>query len=147
VAEFAACNTGTEGVVADTDGVVLVLVGESVVALGHGTDENADALIRAEVLDVISHTHDLCIKGEGYLAAVGWEMVGDGVLDDLEQLLLRGGRPDGKLVQELNHETREALKGTRDADRWRNFDENALGGMDVDLELASLVYGRVQQGE
>lgn len=66
-------------------------------------------------------------------------MVGDGVLDDLEQLLLRGGGADGELVEQLDHQTGEALEGTRNADGGRDFDEDALGGVDVDLELAGLV--------
>lgn len=62
VAEFAAGDTGTEGVVADTDGIVLELVRECVVALGHGTDEDTDALLRAKVLDVIPYSYDRCVE-------------------------------------------------------------------------------------
>lgn len=74
-------------------------------------------------------------------------MVGDGILDDFEKLLLRSSRSDGELVQELDHETCETLERTRDAHGWGNLDENAFGGVDVDLKLASLVDGRVQKGE
>ena len=116
VAELAASHTGTEREVADGDGVVLVLVGEVVVALGHGADEDADALLGAEVRHVVADAHDGGVEGEGDFAAVRGQVVGDGVLDDFEQLLLRGGGADGQLVQQLDHQTREALEGTRDAD-------------------------------
>ena len=60
-------------------------------------------------------------------------MVGNGVLDDFEELLLRGGGADGQFVQELDHQTSEALESTRDAHGRRDLDEDALCGVDVDL--------------
>lgn len=74
-------------------------------------------------------------------------MVGDGVLDNLEELLLGGGGADREAVQELHHQTGKALEGSGDADGGRNLDQDALGGVDVDLQLASLVDRRVEQGE
>lgn len=74
-------------------------------------------------------------------------MVGDWVFDDFQQLLLRRSGPDGELVQQLDHETSEALEGTWYADRGRNLNEDALGCVDVDLKLASLVDGRVEECE
>jgi hypothetical protein len=74
-------------------------------------------------------------------------VVRDGVLDDLEKLLLRCGRSDGELVEELDHQSGEALEGSRDADGRRDLDEDTLGGVDVDLELAGLVDRRVEEGE
>ena len=62
VAELAAGDAGAEAVVADADGVVLELVGEVVLAFGHGTDEDADALLQSEVGDVVSDSHDGCIE-------------------------------------------------------------------------------------
>ena len=39
MAEFAACDAGTEAVITDTDGLVLESVGEVVFAFGHSTDK------------------------------------------------------------------------------------------------------------
>lgn len=50
-------------------------------------------------------------------------------------------------MQQLDHQTGEALKGSGDTDRGRDLNEDTLGSMDVNLELASFVDGRVQQGE
>lgn len=50
-------------------------------------------------------------------------------------------------MQELDHQARESLKGTRDTDGRADFDENALGGVDVDLEFPSFVDGRIEEGE
>jgi hypothetical protein len=36
-------------------------------------------------------------------------------------------------VEKLDHETSEALEGTWDSDGRANFDEDAFGGVDVDL--------------
>ena len=115
MAELAASDTGTEREVADGDRIVLVLVGKGIVTLGHRSDKDADALLGAEIGHVVADSHDGSVKGESDLAAVWGEVVGDGVLDDLEELLLRGGGADGQLVQELDHETGEALESTWDA--------------------------------
>lgn len=50
-------------------------------------------------------------------------------------------------MQELHHEAGETLKGSRDANRRRHLDEDTLGRVDVYLELAGLVDGRVQEGQ
>lgn len=63
VAEFAASNTSRQRVVADTDGIVLVLIREVVRALGHGTDEDADALLRSQILNVVAYSYDRRIEG------------------------------------------------------------------------------------
>lgn len=147
MAELAAGDTGTEREVANTDRVVLVLVGEVVATLGHGTDEDTDALLGTEVGNVIADSHDRSVERQRDLAAVGRQVVGDRVLDDLEQLLLRGGGANGEFVQQLNHETGETLESTGNADRGRDLDEDALGGVDVDLQAAGLVDGRVEQSQ
>ena len=46
-------------------------------------------------------------------------------------------------MEELDHETGETLEGTWDADLWVDFDEDALGSVNVDLKLASFVDRRV----
>lgn len=50
-------------------------------------------------------------------------------------------------MEELNHKTCEALERTRNAHSRRDFDKDALCGVDVDLKLASFVDWGVQQGE
>lgn len=74
-------------------------------------------------------------------------MIGDRVLDNLEQFLLRICRADGKSVEELDHQAREALEGTRYADCRADFDENAFCSVNVDLELSGLVDWRVKESE
>lgn len=88
MAELAACHTRAQTVVADTDGVVLEGVGEIVVSLGHGADEDTDAFVGVQRLDVVAGTHHRGLVTEGDLAAVRGQMVGDGVLDDFEKLFL-----------------------------------------------------------
>lgn len=50
-------------------------------------------------------------------------------------------------MQKLNHQTGETLEGSRDTDRGRNLNQDTLGSMDIYLEFASLVDGRVEQGK
>lgn len=50
-------------------------------------------------------------------------------------------------MQELDHQTGEALEGTRNAHGRADFDQNAFGGVDVDLQLSGLVDGGVEEGE
>lgn len=147
VAELAASNTSRQRVVADTDGIVLVLIREVVRTLGHGTDEDADALLCVQILNVVSYSDDRRIEGQRDLSTVWWEMVGDGILNDLEELLLRRGGADRQLMKELDHETGEALEGTWDADSGRDLDQDTFGGVDINLKLASLIEGRVKQRE
>jgi hypothetical protein len=147
VTKSAAGNTSTQTEVADTDRVVLEFVCEGVVTLGHGTDEDANALLRSEVGNVVTHTDDGRVETEGDLAAVGRQVVGDGVLDDLQQLFLRCSRTDGQSVKELDHQTGEALEGTGDADGGADFDQDTLCCVNVDLEFAGLVERRVEEGE
>ena len=139
MAELAAGNAGTQTVVADTDRVVLVLVRKVIPSLGHGTDKHADALLRAKRFDVISDTHHGCVETQGDLPAVWRKVVRDGVLDDFQQLLLRVRRPNRESVQKLDHQTGKSLEGARNTDRWADFDENALGSVDINLQLSSFI--------
>ena len=84
VAKLAAGYAGAEAVVADADGIVLVLVGEAVLAFGHGTDEDAGALLRSKVGDVVSNSNNGRVEGQSHFAAVRWKVVSDWILDDLE---------------------------------------------------------------
>lgn len=72
-------------------------------------------------------------------------MLGDGVLNHLEELLLRSSAADGETVEQLDHETGEALEGTWNADGGGDFDEDVFGRVDVDLKLAGFVDGRVEK--
>lgn len=103
MAEFTAGDTGTQTVVTDTDGVVLKAVGKIIMALGHGTDENGNTLLGIQRLKVILSADNGGLETHGHLAAVRGQVVGDGVLDDLEQLLLRVGGADGQAVEQLDH--------------------------------------------
>ena len=116
VAELATSNTSRKRVVGDTDRVVLVLIGKGIITLGHSTNKDADALLRSEIADVVTNSHDLCVERESDLAAVWWQVIGDWILNDLEQFLLRGSTSNRELVQKLDHKTRETLEGTRNSD-------------------------------
>lgn len=74
-------------------------------------------------------------------------MVGDGVLDDLDELLIGSGRADLVTMQQLDHETGEALESTRDAHGGVHLNEHATSRLDVDLQFAPFVDGRIEQGE
>ena len=89
--ELAACDAGTETVVTDTYRIVFDMVREVVVALGHCADENRNALVLVQSANVISYTDDFRLEAERDLPAVRWQMVGDWILDDLNELLLGRG--------------------------------------------------------
>ena len=86
--KLATCHTGTEAVIADTDRFVLESIGEVVLPFCHGTNKDAYALSGPNGLDVISYFHYFGIKAEGDFAAVWWEVVSDGILDDFEEFFL-----------------------------------------------------------
>jgi hypothetical protein len=94
VAELAARDAGTKVKLADSYAVVFDVVGEVIVALGHGSNEDCYALVVLKSGDVVAYAHNFCIEAEGDLAAVRREMVGDGVLDDLDELFLGGHGAD-----------------------------------------------------
>lgn len=50
-------------------------------------------------------------------------------------------------MQELDHQPCESLERTRDTDGRADLDEDALGGMDVDLEFSGFVDGGIEEGE
>lgn len=147
MAELAACNTCAEAVIADADRLILECICEIVLALGHGSDKYTNALSWSQGLDIVSHADHFSIKAKGDFPTVRRKMVCDWVLDDLEKLLLRVSRPDGQLVKQLNHEPCEAFEGTRNAHGRADLDEDAPGGMDVDLKLACLVHWRIEESQ
>jgi hypothetical protein len=142
--EFTACYAGTEVELADGDAVVLDVVREVVVALGHGAYKDGNALALVEASDIVADTYHLRVETERDLAAVRWKMIGDRVLDDLDELFVGRGRADLMPMQQLDHETGESLEGTWDAHCRADPDEHILRGVYVDLELARLVDWRVQ---
>lgn len=147
VAELATGDTGRKTEVADRDLLVDVGVGEIVRALGHSTNKDTDTLIVVELVYVAPHSDDRGIETQGDLSALGRQVVGDGVLDDAEQLFLRSRGLDGQTVEQLNHQTSKPLECARDANRGRNLDQHTLCRGDVDLKPASLVDRRVEEGE
>lgn len=147
MAEFTAGHTSTQAEVADTDGVILEGISKVIMTLGHGTDKNTNALICIQRLDIVCCSDHGCLETESHLTAVGGQVIGNGILDDLQQLLLRVGRADGEPVKELNHQSGKPLEGPRNTHRGVHFNQNPLGGMDKNLKLASLVDGGVEKGQ
>lgn len=147
MAELAASDTGAQAVIADTDGLVFELVGKVVLSLGHGADEDTDAFGGGQGVDVVPYTDDIGVETQSDLSAIRWEVVGDGVLDDLQQLFLGVDRSNGEAMEQLDHETRKALEGSRDSHGRADLDQDALGGVDEDLQFAGLVDGRVEESE
>lgn len=147
MAELATGDTGRKTEVADRNLLVDIGIGEVVRALGHSTNEDANTLIVVQLVDVAPHSYYRSVKTESDFSALGWQVVGDGVLDDAEQLLLRGRGLNGQTVEQLDHQPSKALECARNANRGRNFDQHTLGGGDVDLEPTGLVDRRVEEGE
>lgn len=116
-------------------------------ALCHGADKNTDAFLGTQGIDVILDPYDRGFITEGDFTAVRRQVVRNRILDDLEQFFLRIGGTNGKSVQQLNHQTGEPFEGTRNADRWVNFDQDAFRSVDVDLQLASFIDRRVEKSE
>jgi hypothetical protein len=50
-------------------------------------------------------------------------------------------------VKELDHKTGETLECARNADSGVHFNQDAFGGMDVDLQLAGFVDGRIKESK
>jgi hypothetical protein len=74
-------------------------------------------------------------------------VVGDRVLDDLEELFLGVGGADGKTVEQLDHQTGETLEGSGNANGGIDFDQNTLGRVDENLQATSLVNGGIEESE
>lgn len=145
--ELTAGHASTQAIVADTDRIVLERVGKVIVTLGHGSHKDANAFLGAERLDIVGRPHHGGLVTESHLTAVGRKVVRDGILDDLEQLLLGVGRADRQPVKELNHQPGKPLESPRNTHRGVDFDEDPLRGMDVNLQPSGLVDGGVEEGE
>ena len=74
-------------------------------------------------------------------------MVRDWVLDNLDQLLLGRGGSNLMSVQQLHHQTSEALECTWNAHCEADPDEDILRSLDVDLEFAGLIDRRIEKSE
>ena len=98
VAELAAGYTGRKREVANGDLLIDHRVCECVGTLGHGTNEDADALLRIDGLDIVAHTNEGCVKAEGDLATIRRQMLRDWTLDHTQELLVRVGGADGHAV-------------------------------------------------
>ena len=139
VAKFATRHTSTQTVVADADCIVLVGVGKIVVSFGHRTDKYANTFFGSKVRNVISNANDRSFIAEGDFPTERRQMIGDGVLDDLEKLFLRVHRPNGKSMQKLYHETGESLERSWNSDGGIHLDENSFGGVYIDLQLSCFI--------
>lgn len=84
VTELAARHAGTQTVVADTDRFILESISKVILPFRHGSNENTDALVGCQRVDIIPDAHHVGVETEGDLPAVGRQVVGDGVLDDFQ---------------------------------------------------------------
>jgi len=84
ITELATCYAGAQAVIAEADCVILEAVGEVIVSLSHGPNEDADALFWPYVLYVVFDPNDIRVKAECHLTAIGGQMVSDWVLYDFE---------------------------------------------------------------
>jgi hypothetical protein len=147
VTEFAAGNAGTEVKVADSNAIVLQMVCKVIAALCHGSNKDCYALVLVETFYVVAYAHNFRVEAEGNLSAIGWKMVGDGVLDNLNELFLRRSGTNLVSVEQLYHETSEALECSGYADCRADPDKYVLVRLDVDLEPAGLVDGRIKESK
>jgi hypothetical protein len=145
--ELAARHTGTQAIIADTDRLVLKIIGKVVLAFGHGADEDAYAFVWCKALNVIFNPDHFCLEAQCNLPAIRRKMIRYGVLDDFQKLFLRVGGSYGQLMEQLDHEASESLEGTRYANCRADFDENPFGSVNVDLKLSSFVYWRVEKSK
>lgn len=78
-----------------------------------------------------------------HLMCARWEMICDGVLDDFEQLLRPIDGSNRQPLEQLYHESTESLESPRYTDLRVDLDEDTLCGVNVDLQHARLVEGRI----
>ena len=72
-----------------------VLVGKVILAFGHGTNEDTDAFIWCQALNIVFDSDNLCVEAQRDFPAIGGEVIGYRVLDNLEELFLRVCRSYG----------------------------------------------------
>lgn len=71
MAELAASDTGTETVIANSNRFILKFIGKVIATLGHGSDKDANALLRAKGADIFVDSDDGRFETQSDLAAVG----------------------------------------------------------------------------
>ena len=74
-------------------------------------------------------------------------MVSDRSFDNPQEFLLGCCAPNGELVEQLHHQASKSLKGARDANGRRYFDQDTPSRGNVYLESTCFVNGRVEQSE
>ena len=50
-------------------------------------------------------------------------------------------------MKELDHETSKSLEGTGNSDTRADLDEDAFGGVDIDLKLSGLIDRRIEESK
>lgn len=110
VTELAASNTSRQRVVADGDFLVNKRIGEVILTLSHSANEDTDAILGIHSFNILTNLDKWRIETQSNLAAIGRQVVSDGVLDHSKQLLVRVGGADGQTVQELHHQTGKSLE-------------------------------------
>src|SRR3954467_5687489 len=83
--KLAASDTSTQAVIADTDRLVLEIVGKVILAFGLGTNKDTNAFIWCKALNVVFDSDNLCVEAQRDLAAIWRKMVGYRVLDNPEE--------------------------------------------------------------
>ena len=68
--ELATRHACTQAKVTDTDRIVLVGIGKSVVSLGHCTNKDTDALLWLKVLNIVADPYNGGIETQGDFSAV-----------------------------------------------------------------------------
>lgn len=79
------------------------MICEVIVALRHGSNKHANALVVVQTLDIVSNPHHFRIKAQCNFSAVRREVVGDWVFNDVDQFLLGGCRANLVSVEKLDH--------------------------------------------
>jgi hypothetical protein len=80
-------------------------------------------------------------------ASVRGQLARDWILDDLQKRLGAVAGPDFELVEQLHHETRESLEGTRNAQVRGYFDQHVGVGFDIHFEQTRFVQRTIQQSQ
>jgi len=88
IAEFPTRYASTQAVIADAYGIVFELVGETVLAFGHGSHKDADTLLGAEICHVVFNADDGGVETECNFTTIRGKMIRDRILDDFEEFFL-----------------------------------------------------------
>jgi len=111
-----------------------------------GTDNEDDRLI-GERSDEVCDVDELTSNGSTDTECTRREILCDGVLDDLEEDIRTISGSDLEFIEELDHQTGETLESTGNTHAGRDVDEDVAGGLDVHLQVTSLVERRIKESE